>query len=273
MPPFRAWRCGDGNFMDFEEFGEDRGPEPQEVAEDVLNGSVNGGSARSVSWADQWTAAEWHEWYEQERLRWELQGQPGSRRESSAWSWEEDRDRGGGADKILVPEFSAEDDRDGVKARGYLRKIEAWRRVTKIKSYKQALMLYNHLTGRAWRDAEELDVEWLDGDSGMDCFIDWIRNRYLDCEVIKVGKYMTDFFKNLKKHHKEFNQEFDRQAARLKEPGLVVYGQTSPRQCDPAQPPLIHGQRLQPLQAPGRGHHPGQDEPSTLGISAGTEQR
>ena len=225
MPPFRAWRCGDGSFMDFEEFGEDRGPEPQEAAEDVLNGSVNGGSARSVSWADQWTAAEWHEWYEQERLRWELRGQPGSRRESSAWSWEEDRDRGGGADKILVPEFSAEDDRDGVKARGYLRKIEAWRRVTKIKSYKQALMLYNHLTGRAWRDAEELDVEWLDGDSGMDYFIDWIRNRYLDREVIKVGKYMTDFFKNLKKHNnqdvKEFNQEFD-QAARLKEVGCAL---------------------------------------------------
>ncbi|CAJ1331158.1 unnamed protein product [Effrenium voratum] len=212
--------------MDSEEFGEDRGPEPQEAAEDVLNGSVNGGSARSVSWADQWTAAEWHEWYEQERLRWELRGQPGSRRESSAWSWEEDRDRGGGADKILVPEFSAEDDRDGVKARGYLRKIEAWRRVTKIKSYKQALMLYNHLTGRAWRDAEELDVEWLDGDSGMDYFIDWIRNRYLDREVIKVGKYMTDFFKNLKKHNnqdvKEFNQEFDRQAARLKEVGCAL---------------------------------------------------
>ncbi|CAJ1436718.1 unnamed protein product [Effrenium voratum] len=138
----------------------------------------------------------------------------------------EDRDRGGGADKILVPEFSAEDDRDGVKARGYLRKIEAWRRVTKIKSYKQALMLYNHLTGRAWRDAEELDVEWLDGDSGMDYFIDWIRNRYLDREVIKVGKYMTDFFKNLKKHNnqdvKEFNQEFDRQAARLKEVGCAL---------------------------------------------------
>ncbi|CAJ1438952.1 unnamed protein product [Effrenium voratum] len=151
-PPKEEERDEEEEHDDTKEFGEDRGPEPQEAAEDVLNGSVNGGSARSVSWADQWTAAE-------------------------------DRDRGGGADKILVPEFSAEDDR-------------------------------------------ELDVEWLDGDSGMDYFIDWIRNRYLDREVIKVGKYMTDFFKNLKKHNnqdvKEFNQEFDRQAARLKEVGCAL---------------------------------------------------
>ena len=48
-------------------------------------------------------------------------------------------ERGGGADKIVVPEFSAEDDREGGKA--YLRKVEAWQRVTRIKPHKQALVL------------------------------------------------------------------------------------------------------------------------------------
>ena len=153
--------------MDDGEFGEgDEYADQQENAEERLSGSVHGS-----------TAAEWHEWYE-------LQGN-GSWRESSAWSWvEEERDRGGGADKILVPEFSAEGDRDGVKAQGYLRKVEAWRRVAKVKSHKQALMLYNHLSGRAWQDAEELDLGWLDGEAGVSYFIDWVRNRYLDREVI-----------------------------------------------------------------------------------------
>ncbi|CAJ1346774.1 unnamed protein product [Effrenium voratum] len=169
----RNLHCSGIDLMDDGEFGEgDEYADQQENAEERLSGSVHGSSARSVSWAEQWTAAL------------DLQGN-GSRREGRAWSWvEEERDRGGGADKILVPEFLAESDRDGVKAWGYLRKVEAWRRAAKVKGHKQAV------------------------------------------EVIKVGKYMTDLFKNLKKHHnqdvKEFNQEFDRQSARLKEVGCAL---------------------------------------------------
>ena len=66
----------------------------------------------------------------------------------SMWRTDE-RTGGGGSDKIVAPEFSGEDDRDGVKARGYLRKVQAWRRVTRLKPAIQALVLYNSLTGKA----------------------------------------------------------------------------------------------------------------------------
>lgn len=79
--------------------------------------------------------------------------QHGSHREESI-----DERGSGGSDKIVVPEFSAEEDRHGTKARSCLRKIEAWRRVTHLKANKQALVLYNNLTGKAWRDGEDLDL-------------------------------------------------------------------------------------------------------------------
>ena len=69
-----------------------------------------------------------------------------------------DDDRVGGSDKISVPEFSGEDDKDGMVTRGYLRKVAAWRRMTRLRPNKQALALYNSLTGRAWSDAEEPDL-------------------------------------------------------------------------------------------------------------------
>ena len=136
------------------------------------------------------------------------------------------RHGGGGHDKIQVPEYSGEDDRDGLKAKGYIRKVEAWRRVTRLSRGKQALMLYNSLSGRAWRDAEELDLSLLDTDNGVEIFLSWIKDKYMDREVTKVGRYMSDFFKVLKKTAnqdiRDFNQEFDRQISRLREVGCTL---------------------------------------------------
>ena len=132
----------------------------------------------------------------------------------------------GGSDKISVPEFTGEDDKDGLKARGYLRKVEAWRRVTRTRPQKQALMLYNALSGRAWLDAEDLDLTNLDSEHGVEFFKQWITEKYLDREVVKVGKYLTDFFKTLKKQQtqdiREFNAEFDRQLSKLREVGCTL---------------------------------------------------
>ena len=62
---------------------------------------------------------------------WGNQGDP--------WQGHEDRRSGaGGQDKIQVPEYNGEDDRDGLKAKGYIRKIEAWRRVTRLTRPKRA---------------------------------------------------------------------------------------------------------------------------------------
>ncbi len=137
-------------------------------------------------------------------------------------------ERGGGNDKIVAPEFSGEEDRDGTRARSYLRKIEAWRRVTRLKPNKQALVLYNGLTGKAWHDAEEIDVKMLDSNDGVEKFIGWITQRYLDKEVVKAGRYMSDFFKLFKRGTnqdiRDYNSEFDRHLTKLKEVGCVLPG-------------------------------------------------
>ena len=66
----------------------------------------------------------------------------------------------------------------------------------------------------------------LDTDNGVEIFKDWITQRYLDKEITKVGRYMSDFFKQLKRSSaqdiREFNQEFDRQVCRLKEVGCSL---------------------------------------------------
>ena len=146
--------------------------------------------------------------------------------EHQSWSLRGSQQGAGGNDKISVPEFSGEDDKDGLKARGYLRKIEAWRRVTRLAPEKQALVLYNGLTGRAWRDAENLDLATLEHLKGVDIFKAWITDKYLDKEIIKVGKYMHEFFKSLRRAPsqdiREFNMEFERQAAKLKEVGCSL---------------------------------------------------
>lgn len=88
---------------------------------------------------------------------------------------------------------------------------------------QQALALYNNLSGRAWRDAEELDLARLDADDGVEVFTTWVSEKYLDREVVKVGRCMSEFFKMLRKNYnqdiREFNQEYDRQLSRLKEVG------------------------------------------------------
>ena len=194
-----------------------------------------------------WTDAEWDEWMARRRTwhswppttttpsggdgsasrdafvssdPWQSQGDP--------WGASANRedDRMGGSDKISVPEFSGEDDKDGMVTRGYLRKVAAWRRMTRLRPNKQALALYNNLTGRAWRDAEELDLALLDSVNGVDVFTRWVSEKYLDKEVVKVGKCMLEFFKHLKKGYgqeiRDFNQEYDRQVSRLKEVGCSL---------------------------------------------------
>ena len=135
---------------------------------------------------------------------------------------------GGASDKIVVPEFTGEEDKEGSKTRSYLRKIEAWRRVTRLKPNKQALVLYNGLTGKAWRDAEDLDVSLLDHVDGVNRFVEWITQRYLDKEVVKAGKYMSDFFKYFKRTPnqdiRDFNGEFDRHLSKLREVGCQLPG-------------------------------------------------
>ena len=88
---------------------------------------------------------------------------------------------------------------------------------------QQGLTLYQHLTDRAWVDAERLDVDRLATKDGVDYLISWIKDRYLDVQVTQIGRSLSGFFCGL---HRKANQsvrdymaEFDRAFARLGEVG------------------------------------------------------
>ena len=58
----------------------------------------------------------------------------------------------------------------GASARSYLRQVDAWTKVTRLPEEQRALVLHQHLQGRAWIEAEELDVETLASTQGMTIF-------------------------------------------------------------------------------------------------------
>ena len=58
----------------------------------------------------------------------------------------------------------------GLGDRSYLRQIDAWSKVTRTPKHQQALLLYQHLSGRAWIESEGLSVEDLPGPEGLQIF-------------------------------------------------------------------------------------------------------
>ncbi|CAE7731164.1 unnamed protein product, partial [Symbiodinium sp. KB8] len=93
--------------------------------------------------------------------------------------------QGGGraSEKLAVPSFSGDDGEDvGGSARSYLRQVEAWRRMTLLPASQQGLVLYQNLTGKAWIAAEELSVDRLACDNGVEYFVQWLNARFLDLE-------------------------------------------------------------------------------------------
>ena len=136
----------------------------------------------------------------------------------------------GPSEKMIVPSFSGnvnEDAEDlGSSARSYLRQVSAWRRMTRMSKEQQALTLYQHLTDRAWIDAERLDMDRLASTDGVDYLLSWIKDRYLDVQVTQVGRSLSDFFRRLRKKPsqpmREYMADFDRAYARLSEVGCQL---------------------------------------------------
>ncbi|CAE7217070.1 GIP [Symbiodinium pilosum] len=144
--------------------------------------------------------------------------------DQSSHTSDESRRTGGGrpSEKLTVPSFSGEDSEDvGTSARSYLRQVEAWRRMTLLPSHQQGLVLYQHLTGKAWVAAEELSVDNLAKEAGVEYLVKWITNRYLDLEVTRIGKAFSEFFRRLRRKPgqtiRDYNSEYDRLHARLRE--------------------------------------------------------
>ena len=128
------------------------------------------------------------------------------------------------SEKLTVPSFSGEDTDDvGTSARSYLRQVEAWKSMTLLPAHQQGLVLYQHLSGKAWVAAEELSVDSLATDDGVQYLVRWITNRYLDLEVTRIGKAFSEFFRRLRRKPgqsiRDYNSEYDRLHARLREVG------------------------------------------------------
>ena len=129
--------------------------------------------------------------------------------------------KGSFSEKMAVPSFDAQSTGEelGVSARSYLRQVDAWCKVTRTPKDQQALLLYQHLSRRAWVESEELNVEDLAGSSGLSVFRTWIQERYQEIEVSKIAENLTAFFKRLRRQAgqtiREFNSAFDRSHSRL----------------------------------------------------------
>ena len=133
----------------------------------------------------------------------------------------------GPSEKMVVPAFSGALENGsediGASARSYMRQIAAWRRMTRIDPSRQALTLYQHLTGKAWIDAERLDVDKLAGSDGMEYYLSWVTDRYLDVQVTQIGRSLGDFFRRLRRRQgqsvRDYMSDYDRALARLQECG------------------------------------------------------
>ena len=133
--------------------------------------------------------------------------------------------KGSFSEKMAVPSFDAGSAGEdlGASARSYLRQVDAWEKVTRTPKSQQALLLYQHLSGRAWVESEELNVDELAGEGGLKVFRAWISERYQEVEVSKIAESLTSFFRRLKRQPgqtiREFNPAFDRSHSRRLEIG------------------------------------------------------
>ncbi|CAE7700485.1 GIP [Symbiodinium sp. CCMP2592] len=136
----------------------------------------------------------------------------------------------GPSEKMVVPTFDGEinstyDDL-GSSARSYVRQVSAWRRMTPLSADQQALTLYQNLSGKAWVDAEKLHMDRLAASDGVDYFLGWIKERYLDVQITQVGRSLSGFFRGLRRKPtqtvREYLSEFDRAYARLNEVGCCL---------------------------------------------------
>ena len=226
-----GWR---GGWREPQRCGERRGPERAPEADgraerlrerdqlDRHRGPEAGGRADRLRERDhpdrlREKAVVWNGWKHFSNGDWSDHGSVGS---------DESRKTGSGrpSEKLTVPSFSGEDSEDvGTSARSYLRQVEAWKRMTLLPEHQQGLVLYQHLTGKAWVAAEELSVDNLAKDTGVEYLVKWITNRYLDLEVTRIGKAFSEFFRRLRRKPgqsiRDYNSEYDRLHARLREVG------------------------------------------------------
>ena len=154
---------------------------------------------------------------------------PSARASSTTTEGRPDSIGGGGgkgpSEKLIIPSFNGEGESGelGTSARSYLRQIDAWERMTKLAPNQRALVLYQHLEGAAWINAEALNMEQLSASDGVAYLRNWVQQHYLDVEVTSVGRSLSDLFRKLKRRYnqsfRDYTAEFNRLLARVVECG------------------------------------------------------
>ncbi|OLP97775.1 Copia protein [Symbiodinium microadriaticum] len=154
---------------------------------------------------------------------------PTARTSSTTTEGRSDSIGGGGgkgpSEKLIIPSFNGEGESGelGTSARSYLRQIDAWERMTKLAPNQRALVLYQHLEGAAWINAEALNMEQLSASDGVAYLRNWVQQHYLDVEVTSVGRSLSDLFRKLKRRYnqsfRDYTAEFNRLLARVVECG------------------------------------------------------
>ena len=193
----------------------------------------NGPSWNGRHGQDSWYHGAWRDYYVAriEETTWGRDGrwQGSSTHANSHESWRGTDDggdwgrQGRPTEKMTVPTFDGEggDSELGTSARSYLRRVAAWNRCTKLAETEKALALYTNLSGRAWLFAEELDVDRLGSRDGMAHFLEWVRVRFMEIEINKVGGIMNELFRKCRKRSdqsvRDYNMEFERLLLRLGE--------------------------------------------------------
>jgi hypothetical protein len=188
-----------------------------EVNDEYGEGSY--GSEEHGSSGSQWSDAEWKQW-----------------RLSTGSSGDKDQNQapyGGNhnAEKVFAPEYDGKNEEAGKPGTGpknYLRKVELWERLTKVAKTDRGITLFYKLKEKAWEDAEVLDEQRLEQDDGLEYFKQWIRDTYLDSEMIKVGKTLRGFFKEFKRRDemdiRTFNSDFDKHVREMDRIGCTLSG-------------------------------------------------
>eukprot|EP00913_Durusdinium_trenchii_P003903 g3612.t1 len=152
---------------------------------------------------------------------------PGRDWDGTPYTTEAFKDQQKPTERVKVPSFDggttdeSNPEAVGKSARSYIRRVQAWLRVTKLPPAHRALALYDALSDKAWVVAEELDLDVLSTSHGVPCFLEWVQTRFMDVEVNKISQLMTDLFRRCKRRPeqsvREFNVEFERMVLRLHE--------------------------------------------------------
>ncbi|CAE7692154.1 GIP [Symbiodinium sp. CCMP2592] len=104
-------------------------------------------------------------------------------------------------------------------------------KILKIWGLPLDLIFVKWMHGRkAWIAAEELSLSKLGADSGVQYLESWITARFLDLEITRIGRALSDFFRRLRRRQgqtvREYNTEYDRLYGRLREVGCCL-----PEEC------------------------------------------